>query len=445
MRSCDACSRGSYQISARRRSPTRTQTARGRRRTQPRCPSAGRRPARPKQRLPTLVPANVASSTVTVQAADVLLQTLRVRGELDAGELRRRWAAVSVAGLAELVEYEGCALWLYRRLKELRLLDAAPLDFVNWLVAGARYLAAHNLRVYAQCDVIVKLLNSYGVPHVLLKGAARRQAADVYPYADARATGDVDVLLPQDLARPTWERLRAAGFEVANAAPWYDSHFHLPPLWNDWGVKVELHTSTALELLPAEAWRRMSDAARVIQRAAGETRIPAATELFWHALTHAAEARTDGFRIRFLQDAAVVWASGEEIDWGEIAGRLDSGELRDAAVARRWLGAAAWLSGIDTPDERMGELPAFDLCHLLRWRLLVFRVVGGVWANRPVWGRDPVSRSRRLLIEEGTRSALDLPLTPPPAGATRLTQAGRYLAAGAARLCYQSWQMISPA
>jgi len=114
-------------------------------------------------------------------------------------------------------------------------------------------------------------------------------------------------------------------------------------------------------------------------------------------------------------------------------------------VARQWLRAAAWLSGIDTPDERMGELPAFDLCHLLRWRLLVFRVFGGVWANRPVWGPDAISRSRRLLVDEGTRSELDLPLTPPALGATRLTRASRCVAAGAARLCYQSWRMIRPA
>lgn len=387
------------------------------------------------------------SSPVIVHASDVLLQTLRVQGEVDAGELRRRWVAVRVAGLAELVEYEGCAVWLYRRLKELGLIDAAPLPFATWLAARAWHLAAHNLRVDAQRDVILRLLNSYRVPHVLLKGAARRQAADVYPYADARATSDVDVLLPKDLARPTWERLCAAGFEVAGDAPRYDGHFHLPPLRNDWGVKVELHTSTAVELLPAEAWRRMSESARVIQRAAGETRIPAATELLWHALTHAAVAWTDGFRIRFLQDAAVVWASGQAIDWGEIAQRLRSTELANAAAARRWLRAAAWLSGIDKPDDRLGDLPAFDLCHLLRWRLLVFQVFsfGGVRAYRPVWGRSVVSRSRRLLIDEGTRYELDLPLTPPPRGATRLARPSRHVAAGAARLCYQSWRMIRPA
>ncbi len=379
-----------------------------------------------------------------VHATDVLLHTLRIQGQVDADDLRRRWATVRAAGLAELVEYEGCALWLYRRLKELDLVDAAPLAFTTWLGACAWRLAARNLRVDAQRDVILQLLNSYGVPHVLLKGAARRQAADVYPYADARATTDVDVLLPTDLARPTWERLRAAGFEAADDVQRYDDHIHLPPLWNEWGVKVELHTSTALKPPPAEAWRRMSDSASVIQRSAGETRIPGATELLWHALTHAAVAWTEGFRIRFLQDGAVVWASGQAIDWGEIAARLKSSELGGDAVARRWLSAAAWLAGIDEPDERLGDMPACDPRHLLRWRHLVFHALslGGVRAHRPVWGSDAISRSRRLLIDEGTRYELDLPLTPPPLGAARLTRASRYVAAGAARLCYQSWRML---
>src|SRR2546425_3207798 len=47
--------------------------------------------------------------------------------------------------------------------------------------------------------------------------------------------------------------------------------------------------------------------------------------------------------------------------------------------------------------------PYTTLFRSLRWRLLVFRAYG-VWTNRPVWGRDSISRSRRLLMEEGTRS-----------------------------------------
>ena len=94
--------------------------------------------------------------------------------------------------------------------------------------------------------------------------------------------------------------------------------------------------------------------------------IPSATELFWHALTHARAWWPHAFRVRLLQDAAVVWASGEEIDWGKVAARLISDEPGDIGLAKRWLRAAAWLAGIHTTDERLGELPAFDLSDLLR-------------------------------------------------------------------------------
>ncbi len=376
--------------------------------------------------------------------AEVLLGTLRFHDDSDVPELRHRWMMLDLAGVAELAEYEGCVLWLYRRLKALGVVEVLPGAFGRWLVARARHVAAQNLRVDAQSEVIVRLLNSYGVPHVLLKGTARRRAAQTYPYADARATSDVDVLLPADLAGPTWERLRTAGFEGAAGPAQYNGHFHLPPLANELGIKVELHTSTSLDVRADEAWRRMTDGARVTRDAGGPVQIPPATELLWHALTHAAVSWSDAFRIRLLQDAAVVWASGEEIDWGEIAARLKSDEPGDLGLAKRWLSAAAWLSGIRTTDQRLGDLPLFDLPQLLRWRLVVFRLLsfGGSRGNTAVWGPHPVSRWRRLLIDEGTRAELRLPLTPPRWGATSLRRAGRRVAAAAARVCYCAWRTL---
>jgi len=388
-----------------------------------------------------------SKTTMAESAVDLLLTTLRLRGDIDAADLRRRWAALNVAGLAALTEYEGCALWLYSRLRDLRILQAAPPAFASWLTARAHYLAARNLRVDAQSDTVVRLLNSGAVPHVLLKGAARRRAADTYPYVDARATTDVDVLLPADLARPTWHRMRAAGFTAACDVARYDGHFHLPPIANAWGVRVELHTSTSLEVQPVEAWRRISDTARVVQRPDGPTRIPAATELFWHALVHAAVSWPDAFRIRYLQDAAAVWASCEHIDWAEVANRLKSSELGDAELAKRWLSAAAWILGVPETNGCPVELPFVDLPRLLRWRLFLFRrlQLGGATESRSIWRRNPTSRARRLLIDEGTRTELGLPLTPPPRGATQLRRAARRVLAGAARVCYRAWRTFQQA
>src|SRR2546430_17586571 len=133
---------------------------------------------------------------MTGHVGDLLVETIRLRREVDVAALRRRWTALDPAGVPALVEYEGCVLWLYHRLRDLGLLDAVPAALAEWLATRARRLAAPNLRVHAQRAALVRILNEFHVPHVLLKGAARRLVADRFPYAGARVTGDVDVLVP---------------------------------------------------------------------------------------------------------------------------------------------------------------------------------------------------------------------------------------------------------
>ena len=386
-------------------------------------------------------------SATTGEVADLLLTTLRLRGDCDVAGLRRRWADLDPAGLAALAEYEGSVLWLHRRLRELGLVDVVPATLSEWLSTRARRLAARNLLVDAQRDDLVAILNDLRVPHVLLKGVARRLVADRYPYADARATSDVDVLVPEQLALSSWEQLLKAGFTATSGrTASYDGHFHLPPLINGRAVNVEIHTSTSSCLPAAIAWRRFDRSAQVAACQGGPTRVPAATELLWHAITHAPLPDPLAFRLRFLQDAEVSWAAGAEIDWSEIASRFSSDELPDRALARRWLGTATQLSGIPDTETYLGSLPALDLSQALSWRLTVFRLLGArdVRATRSIWGRHPVSRARRLLIDEATRAAAELPPLP-PLNTTSLHRAGRRVVAGVGRLCYHGWRMFRAA
>ena len=275
-------------------------------------------------------------SATTGEVADLLLTTLRLRGDCDVAGLRRRWADLDPAGLAALAEYEGSVLWLHRRLRELGLVDVVPATLAEWLSTRARRLAARNLLVDAQRDDLVAILNDLRVPHVLIKGVARRLVADRYPYADARATSDVDVLVPEQLALSSWEQLLKAGFTATSGrTASYDGHFHLPPLINGRAVNIEIHTSTSNCLPAAIAWRRFERSAQLAACQGGPTRVPAATELLWHAITHAPLPDPLAFRLRFLQDAEVSWAAGAEIDWSEIASRFSSDELPDRALARR--------------------------------------------------------------------------------------------------------------
>src|SRR5438128_8145899 len=254
--------------------------------------------------------------SLTDAAADLLLETLRLHSDVEAAALSERWSALHPAGLEGLTMYEGCVLWLHGRLKDRRVFDAVPAGFAEWLATRARHLAARNLVVDAQRDEVVQLLNELRVPHVLLKGAARRLAADRYAYADARATTDVDVLLPADLAHRTWTRFCEAGFRpAAAAAQAYDGHFHLPPLRNGKPVTVELHTSTSSVVPARVAWTRLEASGQSVSCNGGPTRIPGATELLWHAITHVPLPHAHAFRLRYLQDAAVICAASEDVDW----------------------------------------------------------------------------------------------------------------------------------
>ena len=59
---------------------------------------------------------------------------------------------------------------------------------------------------------------------------------------------DIDLLVPEACARPLWECLRSAGYEVMVELP--PGHFHLDPLSRPGGVAVEIHTSTSLPYSP---------------------------------------------------------------------------------------------------------------------------------------------------------------------------------------------------
>src|SRR5205807_695030 len=171
-------------------------------------------------------------------------------------------------------------------------------------------------------------------------------------------------------------------------------------LQGDWSSDV-----CSSDLQPQLAWQRFHPTAQLASCQGGPTWVPTATELLWHAITHAPLLRSYGFRIRFLQDAAVVWGASAGVDWGEIAARLTSRELPRSDLARRWLGAVAQLCDGPKAENPLQDLPTFDLSRALTWRLTVFRLfeAAGHLAARPVWGPDAVSRGRRLLVDEATR------------------------------------------
>ena len=368
--------------------------------------------------------------------ARLILDTLRLRDPDPPVDLAARWSAVperASTAIAALADYERAAVWLLRRLGDRGALATAPGPLVSELRRLANRDAVMGMRVDAQAEAVLARLVTWAVPFVLLKGTARRAAAALYPYADARATIDVDVLVPEAQAQSLHERLRREGYEYAappEATP--QGLYHLRPLTLGGEPTIEVHTSTSLVVPAAEAWRRANDAATDLTWRGYAVRVPCATELLWHALTHALHHGPRGFGLRYFLDAAVILASGREIRWPTIVERLSGPEVPDRTLALRWLHGAAELAGSALPPMG-GTVPESPVRHALAWRLAVF--------GRPV-RYEPW---REKLLDEGTRAQLGTELAPLVATRSIAVQARRRLATLAARGAYHVWRVTSAA
>lgn len=367
---------------------------------------------------------------VSSHPVDLLLQTLRFGGA-GGRDLSASWASADLGRLDRLVEFEGCEIWFYRRLRALDLLESVEPDLVEWLAKRARGVAARNMLVDAQASATKQILDNAGIPSVFLKGVARRLLRRSIPYADARALVDVDVLVPGDRAQQAWQALISAGFEIAldpKATP--KEHYHLLPLVNSRPITVEIHFSTSQRVDAQEAWRRQAGSGEEVETELGRLKLPSATELFWHTLTHLLGHGSEWFRLRSLLDLSSVWASEVPVDWEEICARLRSDEVSDAFGARLWLGAAQWLAAPQPPQSARftGSLPQVHLRRLLVWRMSV------------------LSQSQRLpqfsekLLEESARAEFRAPLAPMAKGVGPLRNVRRRVASLTARATYLTWR-----
>jgi hypothetical protein len=231
---------------------------------------------------------------------------------------------------------------VYRRLRQLGVLERIDADLAAWVAARAREETARNLLIEAEAQALAEILREMGTPAVFLKGVARRLVADRYPLADARLTNDVDVLVPSAQAREVWHALRKRGYErTSPTKPPRPQHHHLPALWSHRLVGVELHTTYARGVDPDVAWQRYYDTGIAVERSGIRFRVPSATELFWSATAHSLLIPEFAFLLVFFFDAAVIWASGEPLDWLEIARRLDAKEIVDGRRPA-WLGRRSW-------------------------------------------------------------------------------------------------------
>ena len=371
----------------------------------------------------------------------ILLDLLCLDKEFPGGNAREaasQWRSASDApDLLRLLEYEGAELWLYRRLKAMGFTSAPAFD--QSLREAAHHGTILTLRIDDTAASVLTAFRDAAIPCVLIKGQARRAAASIYPWADARTSSDVDLLLPAELARPAWDLLMGSGYSHASEPThsWAGLQ-HLPPVWNERRVAVEIHTTSSPHVTATEAWERATNRADQLEWMGLPVTVPSATELLWHGLSHALFNGHAAARLRYLLVGAAVLAAKREIDWDCIRRRIESGEVRDfetgcgvrSDIQYAWLAAAATLAGEQLPAPMRGHR-AIPIDLLLQWRRLIL-------------GSTIRRAARERLLEEAALFELRLP-TPPSPNYQAAWKRGRHtLLSAAARACYQGWRAIAP-
>jgi hypothetical protein len=326
----------------------------------------------------------------------LLFDTLRFHGGPPAERLGAAWSGADTGGLQRLVVLEGCAIWAFRRLRQVGAMEQVDRALADWLASQVTDETARNLLIDAEADAMADVLRRIEVPAVFMKGVARRLVASRFPLADARSTHDVDLIVPAERAWEVWHELRRLGYERTKLTkPRRPEHHHLPALMCERRVGVEIHTTHAQGIPAAESWRRLHTGTTEVMRGGRCFTVPSATELFWNSTAHALRIPDVAFTLGHLLASAVIWASGTPLDWQEIVRRLDAKEIVDTAAAASWLRAAADLAGVTPPPELAGRLGTYDVGVALELRLAVLRrvPVPAAWNKLLLWWSS--ERARR--------------------------------------------------
>ena len=340
-----------------------------------------------------------------------------------------------------LIAYEGAGIWLFRRLRALRIFDTLPAGFREQLKAQAFASAMRGLQIEEEALATLRLLGNAGVPVVLIKGVARRALAQEFPYLDARITNDVDLLLPADRIQEGYDQLVGAGYERADPDDANQhEHHHLPALWNARRVAVELHTTTSARISPEQAWSRATGGGRELEWGNLPVRVPAPSEMAWAATTHAInDMIVSGHRLQHFLEVAALANRTPGLDWSLLVRRTaeaetfdeENGDTYPPAIARQWLqGSLQFVSDALRPPEL--PPPALDLESLLAWRLTIL-------GSRKPLGRALTER----LLEEGARYLIGVDPQRAPPGTPPLYRLRRRVAGRLSRVAYRAWRALS--
>ena len=196
-----------------------------------------------------------------------------------------------------------CAGMVFAAMVRHRIRDKRTLLLWRMLQGYAGNCALDSERARAQIDAVASALSDGGVPHALLKGAARLRAGD--EAAQWSHMDDIDVLIPPERSDDAIRALQARGYhdecDERARSKYRARHHHLAPLVPDGGGKpIELHVNLEYRRWFASRtdWATLAEHLRPDRTARGAFLLDGFGRAL-HALIH-------GIALYRLGDAAVL-------------------------------------------------------------------------------------------------------------------------------------------
>jgi len=271
-------------------------------------------------------------------------------------------------GLLQQALKQGVGPLLYRRVSANDADAAIPPDFVEELRGVYMVSALRNMRLYHQLRKLLLLLQTGGIPAIVLKGA--HLAEFIYRDVAVRPMQDIDIMVREEDLRATGSLLQEAGYATPpEAYPFSSDYYHLPILVHpQFPAPVEVHRSIGDDTGPHPIdtdglWARARPA-KVIGMA---TLVLSPEDLLLHMSLHASvQHKFEVGLIHLCDIAEITRRYGAEMDWDQVGRRSCAwGAARGVYLTLRF---AKNFLGAVVPDGALETMkPAGFKPELLDW------------------------------------------------------------------------------
>lgn len=237
---------------------------------------------------------------------------------------------------------------LLKRLRQKGLVKVLP-DGVTQTLRNRMYeTSLYNLRFYGELNKLLAVLNSHGIPLILLKGIYLAKA--VYGDIGLREMNDIDVLArPEDLDRIV-SIMTKMGYRSLQDQPIHSgitirTHHHLPRMVKE-NTGVEIHwnltsPNQSYSIEPEGLWER----ALPIRTFSVEARTLSPEDLLLHLCMHVSYKHFFVFGLRpFVDIAETISHNMHALDWEIVKTRAiqnnwQKGVFLSLKLASDWLDA----------------------------------------------------------------------------------------------------------